>query len=571
MNRGRPKRADSVWERKERRDSGWYDPAMPRATGRHGPAKRPLSRRGERLPTAEKEPAADRAHLSRRAFIAATTAAATVSRLAGAGLGPAFEQEQEMSDPPLHYASLTSVARRIHAGELSSVAVTEAQLARIETLDPQLMAYVTRTADQALAAARRADEEIAAARIRGPLHGVPVAVKDLCFTAGIRTAGGTGALAAHVPDHDATVVTRLKEAGAVLLGKLGTTEGAMVGYHHDFRIPRNPWGADRWPGVSSSGSGVATAAGLCYAALGTDTGGSIRFPSAANGIVGLKPTWGRVSRYGVLDLAPSLDHVGPMARRVADAAAVLGVIAGHDPNDPTSLSDPVPDYLAELEGDVRHLRVGFDETFASTGVAAHLTAAIRAGVEVLTGLGVELVEVKMPAMDELMAWTILAATEAAAAHAATYPSRADAYGDYFRSFLEQGTQTSGVQFAAASQQRAALVGKIRHALRDVDVLVCPSMSQETFRYDPEAAYGGVSADGQTLAGVPLGFFLASSPFTTAFDFSGYPTLSLPCGFSPDGLPLSLQLVGHPLSEAVLCRLGHAFESATEWHQHHPPV
>src|SRR6266581_1966926 len=249
-----------------------------------------------------------------------------------------------MPNTPLHFQTISALAASIQSRQVSPVEVTRALLERITQLDGRYKSYATVMADQALEAAKVAEQEIRAGTYRGPLHGVPVAVKDLCFTKGVRTMGGTRVLADQVPTFDATVVARLHAAGAILLGKLNLTEGAMGGYHPDFAIPANPWHAERYAGASSSGSGVATAAGLCFGSLGSDTGGSIRFPAAACGIVGLKPTWGRVSRHGVFPLAPSLDHVGPMARTVADTAATLQVIAGFDPRDPTSRREPVPDY-----------------------------------------------------------------------------------------------------------------------------------------------------------------------------------------------------------------------------------
>ena len=260
-----------------------------------------------------------------------------------------------MVETPLHYKTIEQVSALIQAEQLSPVELTEISLQRIEELDGRFKSYATVMADHALAAAAKAEREIASGACRGPLHGVPLAVKDLCFSKGVLTMGGTQVLAQHVPDFDATVVARLETAGAVLLGKLNLSEGAMGGYHPAFDIPLNPWNPGRWTGTSSSGSGVATAAGLCFGSLGSDTGGSIRYPSAACGLVGLKPTWGRVSRHGVLALAESLDHVGPMTRSSADAGLVLQAIAGYAPNDPTSLPVPVPDMLADLgQGHRRH-------------------------------------------------------------------------------------------------------------------------------------------------------------------------------------------------------------------------
>ena len=298
-----------------------------------------------------------------------------------------------MCETPLHFRTITEISADIASKQLSPVEVTAAMLARIEQLDSRLNSYATVTAEQAMAAAQAAEREINAGTYRGRLHGVPIAVKDLCFTKGVRTMGGVEVLAEHVPAFDGTVITKLAAAGAILLGKLNLTEGAMGGYNPNFAIPQNPWNPDRWTGSSSSGSGVATAAGLCFGSLGSDTGGSIRFPSAACGLVGLKPTWGRVSRYGVLALAESMDHVGPMTRSVADAGIMLEAIAGSDPNDPTSLPAPVPNMLERIGQDLRGIRIGFDENYATHDIDVELADAVRAGVKVLADQGAEIVEV----------------------------------------------------------------------------------------------------------------------------------------------------------------------------------
>src|SRR5712672_1644534 len=258
----------------------------------------------------------------------------------------------------LHYLSLDEVARRLKARKLSSVEATRAILDRIETLDPRLKSYATVTPERALQDAARLDAETAAGKSRGKLHGVPIAVKDLCNTAGVPTAAGMAIHRKHIPAKDATVVARLKQAGAVILGKLQMTEGAYGVHHPTIEPPVNPWNAAYWTGVSSSGSGVATAAGLCFASLGSDTGGSIRFPSTVSGLSGLKPTWGRVSRAGGFPLAPSLDHIGPMTRSALDAALMLGVIAGADERDPTAVTLPVPDYAATIADGVKGKRIG---------------------------------------------------------------------------------------------------------------------------------------------------------------------------------------------------------------------
>jgi amidase len=339
----------------------------------------------------------------------------------------------------LHYLDLTELAARIEVRAVSPVAVTRAQLDRIGRLDGTLGSYALVLADAAMAEAEAAEAEIAAGRYRGPLHGVPIAVKDLCWTKGSPTAAGMEIHKNYRPGEDATVVRRLRQAGAVLLGKLQLTEGAYSDHHPLVTPPKNPWGRDYWPGISSSGPGVATAAGLCYGALASDTGGSIRWPSAANGVTGLKPTWGRVSRYGVFELAPTLDHVGPMARSAADAGALLGAIAGRDPNDPTAVLDPVPDYLAAVGRHVRGLRVGIDPAWNGDDVAPATQAVLAEAAEVFRALGGTIVDVKFPDVTQAIAdWAPNCAVEAAVAHAATYPARKDDYGPVLASVIEAG-------------------------------------------------------------------------------------------------------------------------------------
>lgn len=502
-----------------------------------------------------------------------TTAGALVATAIGttsyADSKPTLAAEQ-----PLHYQTLAEVADQIAAGDIDSVTVTQAMLARIRRLDPKLHAYYNVMEDYALEQAVAADEMRKLGKPIGPLHGVPIAVKDLCQKTGTPTTAGISFRRANVAKNDATVVSRLETAGAVLLGKLATTEGAMAGYHRDFKVPRNPWGdLDRWPGVSSGGSGVGTAAGLCFASLGTDTGGSIRFPSAANGIVGLKPTWGRVSRHGVLDLAPTLDHIGPMTRSVRDAARVLGVIAGLDNNDPTSLANPVANYEAELALGVKGLRIGWDEEFATKDVEPHVANAIVNALSQLSKLGAKIVKVAMPSVtaEEQGAWTTLAAAEAAAVHEATYPAKAKEYGAYFREFLTGGSKTTSVELAKAVFARKNAAGRVAPMFENIDLFICPTLASESFRYNPDEAYNGINAKLGTAAGVPVEFFERNTRFILIWDFNGYPTLSVPCGFSPDGIPLSIQLVGAPLAESVLCRAGYAFEQANDFHLHHPQL
>ena len=467
-----------------------------------------------------------------------------------------------MADTPLHYMTITQVAALIKSRDVSPVEVTHAMLERIDSLDGHLKSYATVMSDHAIASAQRAEREIAAGEYRGPLHGVPIAVKDLCFTNGVRTMGGAKVYMEHVPNFDSTVVERLESAGAVLLGKLNLTEGAMGGYNPALQIPLNPWNNNRWAGSSSSGSGSATAAGLCFGSLGSDTGGSIRFPAAACGIVGLKPTWGRVSRYGVLALAESLDHVGPMTRSSADSAIMLQAIAGYDPNDPTSLSDPVPDMLADIQSGVSGIRIGLDERHISDGVDPELTQAVLDGVKVMESLGAQIVHINMPDIDKyISAWPVLCSSEAVAAHRENYPSRRDDYGPWFRGWLDMGASKSAADYAEANNMRAECNGLVREAFKDIDVMACPSTIGPAYPVTTESNYGPMDSRRGT----------AFQRYTVPYDFNGAPTLSTPCGLSSDGLPLSLQFVGKRLSEPLLCKIGHAYEQATEWSQLHPPV
>jgi amidase len=484
---------------------------------------------------------------------------------------PPVEDSGELG--ALYYLTLAEVARLIETQKISPVELTQLMLARISALDGRLHSYATVMADSALAAAHAAEREIQSGNYRGPLHGIPIAVKDLCYTKGVRTMGGLKVLRDFVPDFDATVVAKLQAAGAVLLGKLSVTEGAMVGYHRDFEIPVNPWGEDYWAGVSSSGSGVATAAGLCFASLGTDTGGSIRFPSMANGLVGLKPSYGRVSRYGVLPLAESLDHVGPMTRSVRDAAIVFEAIAGHDPNDNTSLQAPVPNMLAELDRGIEGLRIGFDRAYALDGVDPGLAAAIELAVAELERLGARVVDVQFPDLSALpTAWFTVCAAEAAEAHRENFPSRADEYGAYFREFLEFGSSVSEADLAKARQVGRGIGERFLAVLTTVDAVLSPS-GGVPYKIPAGLQYRSMTEWTQTVAEIfkSMGIEKAATSFTFPHNFAGTPTLTLPCGVTSDGLPYTMQLAGGPLSEAMLCRIGQAYEQATSWHARHPDV
>jgi len=511
--------------------------------------------------------------LTRRQVLALLGGAALAGTLPACSREPTAKSPAPAAKSPpaaalpedIHFRSLGEAARLLKAREVSPLELTRHMLERIDALDGQLKSYATVTADRALAAARRAEQEISAGRYLGPLHGIPIAVKDLCFTAGTRTMGGMPAYRDFVPDFDASVVQRLEAAGAVLLGKLNLTEGAMAGYHPDFDIPVNPWGEELWSGASSSGSGVATAAGLCFGALGSDTGGSIRFPSMANGIVGLKPTYGRVSRYGVLPLAETMDHVGPMTRRTADAAIMLQVMAGYDANDPTSLRETLPDLLAGLDAGIDGLRIGYDASYSGTGTDAGLIEAIQTALQALQDLGAEIVEVSVPPQTAQLgdAWFALCAYEAHRAHAAKFGANPDAFGPFFRDFLAIGASVSEEQYAGAGQLRAAFNQQFDSLLGTIDAIVCPSGGL-TFPVEQSTLYGNREAIEPLFAAVQM-------QFTVPADFAGTPTLTVPCGFSDDGRPYALQFMGPRQAEARLCVLGHTYEKATRWYDRHPVV
>jgi amidase len=460
----------------------------------------------------------------------------------------------------LHYLGLDEVAKRLKARHLSSVDATRALLERIERLDPKLKSYATLTPDHALAEAAARDAETAAGSSRGPLHGVPIAVKDLCETAGVPTAAGMPIHRSYLPAQDATVVARLRAKGAVILGKLQMTEGAFGAHHPGIVPPVNPWNARYWTGVSSSGSGVATAAGLCFASLGSDTGGSIRFPSTMNGLSGLKPTWGRVSRAGVFPLADSLDHIGPMCRSALDCAIVLGAIAGADERDSTAVPLPVPDYVATIAEGVAGKRIGLPVN--TTDLDADGRRALDGAAQVLAKAGATLLDVALPAgFDESARdWVPLCAVECAIAHERTYPSRATEYGPVLAGLIDAGRRLSGLEVAHLQSRRMAIAGALNKLLASVDLLLMPVMPQATWSLQGLAAAG---RDPDTVA--------ARLRFTAPFDMSGHPTLTLPGGMTADGVPVGFQIVSRAFDEAGILSAGHAYQQATDWHSRRPPL
>ena len=466
-----------------------------------------------------------------------------------------------MAQDALHYLELVELTRLMHAKELSPVEVTKAALARIEALDGSLRSYALVTAEAALEQARVAEAEIGRGEIKGPLHGAPIAVKDLCWTKGVTTAAGMTIHRDFQPDEDATVVRMLRAAGAIILGKLQLTEGAFADHHPRIAAPVNPWNAAHWSGASSSGSGVATAAGLCFGSLGSDTGGSIRFPSAANGVTGLKPTWGRVSRYGVFELAATLDHIGPMARSAVDTAAMLGAIAGRDDKDPTTSVEKVPDYLAGIDRGLKGLRIGVDAAWNRHGTDARMVQAVDEAIATVRQLGGDVREVTVPDTAPVIAdWLTHCAIETAVAHEATYPARKSEYGPALAGLIELGRKASGMDYQKILLHRHDFNGNLRALFETIDLLLIPA----------QAFASPTTADMATLGEDPAKM-ASLLRFTCPFDVSGSPTITLPCGFTQAGTPVAFQFVAPHFREDTLFQAGHAYQGATDWHRRHPEL
>jgi aspartyl-tRNA(Asn)/glutamyl-tRNA(Gln) amidotransferase subunit A len=458
----------------------------------------------------------------------------------------------------LAFLGLAEAAALIAVRKLSPVDYVKALLAQIDRFDKDYNAFIRPTPELALAAARDAEAEIAAGGWRGPFHGMPYALKDIIDVAGLPTTAHSKILADTVAATDAPVAAKLKAAGGVLLGKLATHEFAIGGPSFDLPWPpaRNPWSRDHFPGGSSSGSGAGLAAGFFPAALGSDTGGSIRNPASQCGITGMKPTYGRVSRRGVIPLAFSLDHVGPMTRGVRDNALMLQVIAGHDPADPASADEPVPDFSAALGQGVRGLRIGVIRHFYTSDLEGHpeMIAAIDAAVALLAGQGADMREIALPPLQDFSACgQVILAAEAYAVHEAWLKQRPQDYGARGRERLLAGAGLSAADYLQASRWRLKLRDTAAAAFRDIDVAITASSLDPACRIDDNEA---LTATYSRQARIP-------------FNVTGQPALVIPAGFSKTGLPLSLQIVGHPFAEATVYRAAAAYEAATRWPDRHP--
>ncbi|MEC9272582.1 MAG: amidase, partial [Chloroflexota bacterium] len=450
--------------------------------------------------------------------------------------------------------------------EVSPIEATEAYLDRIQEVDGKLNSYVTVTGEQALEAARRAEQEISIGVNRGPLHGVPMAVKDQFNTAGVLTTGGSSILKENVPEEDATVITRLKDAGAVLLGKLNMSEFAMAEiYNHPYGTPRNPWDLERNPGTSSSGSGAATAAFLCASSLGEDTGGSIRGPANFSGLVGLRPSQGRVSRHGVLGGSWSMDIVGPISRSVEDAAITIQAIAGHDPKDTYSRDVPVPDYRKALTGDIQGIKMGvIQEHMDSPNLDPAFREAVAKAISVLGEIGASSEYTSIPLAPNAGALTMsILSVEWSNLHRKLFEENFKELDHNNKIRFLTGSIIPAQFYYKAQKIRTALRQQILEALEKVDVLVLPTgpVTAPLVESSP-----GIQSKEHALTGLA-----GRISFTGPFNLAGTPALSVPCGFSSSGMPMGLQIVGRPFAEETVLKVAYAYEQNTDWRSRRPPI
>lgn len=471
-----------------------------------------------------------------------------------------------MDKKELPFLTASQLSNLIETKEVSPVEATEAYLDRIEEVDPKLNSYITITGEQAVESARQAEQEIAAGKHRGPLHGVPMAVKDQFNTAGVLTTGGSSILKDNVPSEDATVIAKLKEAGAVMLGKLNMSEFAMAEiYNHPYGTPRNPWDLERNPGTSSSGSGAATAAFLCSTSLGEDTGGSIRGPANFSGLVGLRPTHGRVSRYGVLGGSWSMDTVGPISRSVEDAAITIQAIAGYDTKDTYSWDVPVPDYRSALTGDIQGIKMGvIQERMDSPNLDPEFRETVAKAISVLGELGASSEDVSIPLAPNAGALTMsILNVEWANLHRPLFEPNFDELDHNNKIRFLTGSIIPAQAYYKAQKIRAVLRQQILDALEEVDVLVLPTGPVTA---PPVESVPGIESKEHSLTGLA-----GRISFTGPFNLAGTPAISVPCGFSAAGMPMGLQIVGKPFDEETVLKVAHAYEQNTDWHNCRAPI
>jgi len=471
-----------------------------------------------------------------------------------------------MANSELCFKSGQELAEMIKSRQVSPVEVTKAYLERIEALNPKVNAFITVTSDHALARAREAEKEIAAGKYRGPLHGLPYAPKDILATKGIRTTNGSKVTADWVPEYESTITARLNQAGAVLLGKLNLLEFAMgSGVLSGFGPARNPWDLAYSPAGSSSGSGVALAAYMTPLSIGTDTGGSIRGPANNCGIVGLKQTYGRVSRFGVTTLSWTLDNAGPMTKTVADAAMLLKAIAGADPKDPTAAHDAVPDYPKSLTADVKGVRIGVPTNYFFDHTHPETVKAVHAAVAKLKDMGATVVDVEVPHADLAgSALWIIAMAEGACFHEKRLKEKAELFDPLIRERLEAAKFYPATDYIKAVRIRTVLMDDMHRVFQKCDVMAVPAGNPAGKLDPPELAKSDVKPGSK---GGPRG------GNTSIGDMVGMPAIVIPCGFTAEAptRPLAIQFYAKPFDEAALFRVAHAYESVTDWHKRRPPL
>jgi len=463
----------------------------------------------------------------------------------------------------LIFSSVSDVAERIKRREVSPVELTQTMLERAERLNPLLNAFITLTSDDALSGAKAAEAEIMDGQYRGLLHGIPYSLKDLIQTRGIRTTAGSPILQDSVPEHSATVHERLIAAGSILLGKNNMLEFAYASPHPDFGITRNPWNQERSASGSSSGSAVAVASGIGYGSIGSDTAGSIRIPAAWSGLVGLKPTNGRVSLFGVIPLGASLDTAGPLTRTVRDAAIYLSVLAGFDQRDPYSSNVPVPDYLTEMERPVHDIRVGIDASVLDDNVDGQIVGAVHQAAATLQRLGARVQSITLPdyAPLRVAAATILLA-EASAYHDESLQTTPELYSDAVRKRLRQGLTVRGIDYVHAQDERFKARARFLEIFQNFDVIITPTSVINPMTIDEVRAEMILPADD------PVKY---RTRFTAPLNLMGLPGLSIPCGVTDDGMPIGMQLIGRPFAESTLFALANRYEQETGWTKRHPKL
>ena len=461
----------------------------------------------------------------------------------------------------LHYLTIREAGPLLKSGQISPLELTGTFLDRIESLDPTLQAFITVLPDSALSEARVAEAEILRGDYRGPLHGVPIALKDLYDTKGVRTTASSRVMADRVPVEDATTTARLRQAGAILLGKLAMHEFAAGGPDPTcgFPLARNPWNLDYIPGGSSSGSGAAMAAGLTMGTLGSCTGGSIRGPAAHCGIVGLKATYGRVSRFGVVPLSWTLDHCGPLTWSVEDSALMTQVIAGYDPKDPTTSQAPVPNYSDALVEDVKGMRIGVprhyffaDDPMIDRSVLALVDAALKD----LEGLGAVVEKVTVPSLEHAgAAQQVIMLSEAFAYHQRNLRRMPEKFGEMCKARFRVGGLFSGGDYVQAQRVRNVLKREFAEVLSRVDVVASPTMSRPATRFDETNVFTAPR----------------SPSFTGPYNLTGMPAISVPCGFASDGMPVGLQIAGKPFDEATVLRVAYTYQQHARLYEKRPPI